>query len=260
MKRMERHCQSVLWTVLLFFYIPIIVLIVNSFNVSKFSGAWEGFTLKWYIMLFHDKGIWHAMLNTLKVAFGSTAVSVILGTTAALALHKWKGKIQLFHYGLIYTHLVLPDILMGISLLLFFIALGMQQGLFTVFLAHTTFCLSYVAMAVLGRLQDFDNSYLEAARDLGANTWTTFWRVQFPLILPGIIAGGLLAFTLSIDDFVITFFVSGPGSDTLPVKIYGMIKRSPRLPMINALSTLMLIVTVLSVIASRKLQNHQEKN
>ena len=259
MKRMERHCQNVLWTVLLFFYIPIIVLIVNSFNVSKFSGAWEGFTLKWYIMLFHDKGIWHAMLNTLKVAFGSTAVSVILGTTAALALHKWKGKIQLFHYGLIYTHLVLPDILMGISLLLFFIALGMQQGLFTVFLAHTTFCLSYVAMAVLGRLQDFDNSYLEAARDLGANTWTTFWRVQFPLILPGIIAGGLLAFTLSIDDFVITFFVSGPGSDTLPVKIYGMIKRSPRLPMINALSTLMLIVTVLSVIASRKLQNHQEK-
>ena len=260
MKRMERHCQSVLWTVLLFFYIPIIVLIVNSFNVSKFSGAWEGFTLKWYIMLFHDKGIWHAMLNTLKVAFGSTAVSVILGTTAALALHKWKGKIQLFHYGLIYTHLVLPDILMGISLLLFFIAIGLQQGLFTVFLAHTTFCLSYVAMAVLGRLQDFDNSYLEAARDLGANTWTTFWRVQFPLILPGIIAGGLLAFTLSIDDFVITFFVSGPGSDTLPVKIYGMIKRSPRLPMINALSTLMLIVTVLSVIASRKLQNHQEKN
>ena len=259
MKRMERHCQNVLWTVLLFFYIPIIVLIVNSFNVSKFSGAWEGFTLKWYIMLFHDKGIWHAMLNTLKVAFGSTAVSVILGTTAALALHKWKGKIQLFHYGLIYTHLVLPDILMGISLLLFFIALGMQQGLFTVFLAHTTFCLSYVAMAVLGRLQDFDNSYLEAARDLGANTWTTFWRVQFPLILPGIIAGGLLAFTLSIDDFVITFFVSGPGSDTLPVKIYGMIKRSPRLPMINALSTLMLIVTVLSVVASRKLQNHQEK-
>ena len=260
MKRMERQCQNVLWTVLLFFYIPIIVLIVNSFNVSKFSGAWEGFTLKWYIMLFHDKGIWHAMLNTLKVAFGSTAVSVVLGTTAALALHKWKGKIQLFHYGLIYTHLVLPDILMGISLLLFFIAIGLQQGLFTVFLAHTTFCLSYVAMAVLGRLQDFDNSYIEAARDLGANTWTTFWRVQFPLILPGIIAGGLLAFTLSIDDFVITFFVSGPGSDTLPVKIYGMIKRSPRLPMINALSTLMLIVTVLSVIASRKLQNHQEKN
>ena len=259
MKRMDRHCNIVLWTVMLFFYIPIAVLVVNSFNHSRFSGAWEGFTFKWYAMLFQDRDLWQALLNTLKVAFGSTAVSVVLGTTAALALHRWKGRIQTFHYGLIYTHLVLPDILMGISLLLFFIAVGLKQSLFTVFLAHTTFCLSYVAMAVLGRLQDFDSNLLEAARDLGANTWTAFWRVQFPLLLPGIVAGGLLAFTLSIDDFVITFFVSGPGSDTLPVKIYGMIKRSPRLPMINALSTLMLIVTTLAVVASRMLQARREK-
>ncbi len=260
MRKMERHSRSVLWSVMLFFYIPIVVLIVNSFNASKFSGAWEGFTFKWYIILFNDREIWHAMLNTIKVALASTALSVVLGTTAALALNRWKGKIQLFHYGLIYTHLVLPDILMGISMLLFFIAIGMKQSLYTVFLAHTTFCLSYVAMAVLGRLQDFDSSYIEAARDLGANVWTTFWRVQFPLMLPGIVAGGLLAFTLSIDDFVITFFVSGPGSDTLPVKIYGMIKRSPRLPMINALSTLMLLVTVLTVIASRMLQHRHERD
>lgn len=259
MRRMEHHCRNVLWIVLLFFYIPIVVLIVNSFNQSKFSGAWEGFTLKWYVMLFNDQAIWHAMLNTLKVALASTGLSVVLGTTAALALHRWQGKIQLFHYGLIYTHLVLPDILMGISLMLFFIAVGFPRSLFTVFLAHTTFCLSYVAMAVLGRLQDFDKNLLEAARDLGADTWTTFWRVQFPLILPGIVAGGLLAFTLSIDDFVITFFVSGPGADTLPVKIYGMIKRSPRLPMINALSTLMLLVTLLTVVASRMLQNHKDQ-
>ena len=196
MKRMDRHCNIVLWTVMLFFYIPIAVLVVNSFNQSKFSGAWEGFTFKWYAMLFEDRDLWQALLNTLKVAFGSTAVSVVLGTTAALALHRWKGRIQTFHYGLIYTHLVLPDILMGISLLLFFIAIGLDQSLFTVFLAHTTFCLSYVAMAVLGRLQDFDSNLLEAARDLGANTWTAFWRVQFPLLLPGIVAGGLLAYAL----------------------------------------------------------------
>lgn len=259
MKRMEKHCRNVLVIVLLFFYIPIIILVVNSFNASRFGGTWKGFTLGWYEMLFRDRAIWHAMLNTIKVAVASTLVSVVLGTTAALALHKWKGKMQLFHYGLIYTHLVLPDILMGISLLLFFIAIGMEPSLFTVFLAHTTFCISYVAMAVLGRLQDFDNNLVEAAHDLGANTWTTFWRVQFPLILPGIIAGGLLAFTLSIDDFVITFFVSGKGSDTLPVKIYGMIKRSPNLPMINALSTLMLVFTALSVVASRMLQRNRKQ-
>ncbi len=193
----------------------------------------------------------------MQVAVGATFAAVVLGTLAALALSKWKGRIQSAHYGLLYTHLVLPDILMGISLLLFFISIGLEQGLFTVFLAHTTFCVSYVAMAVLGRLEDFDNNLLEAARDLGANPWQTFWKVQFPLLLPGIVAGGLLAFTLSIDDFVITFFVTGTGSDTLPVKIYGMIKRSPNLPEINALSTLMMCVTILAVVASRMMQGRK---
>ena len=258
MKAMEKPCRVVLWIVLLFFYIPIIILIVNSFNASRFGGSWKGFTLGWYKMLFEDRVIWRSLLNTLKIAFASTAISTILGTTAALSLHKWKGKLQTAHYGLIYTHLVLPDILMGISLMLFFIAVGLEQSLFTIILAHTTFCLSYVAMSVLGRLQDLDNNLIEAAKDLGANTWTTFWRVQFPLVLPGIIAGGLLAFTLSIDDFVITFFVAGPGSGTLPVEIYGMIKRSPNLPIINALSTLMLVFTALSVVISRMLQKRRK--
>ena len=208
-------------------------------------------------MLFNDRNIWHALGNTMQVAVGATFAAVVLGTLAALALSKWKGRIQSAHYGLLYTHLVLPDILMGISLLLFFISIGLKQGLFTVFLAHTTFCVSYVAMAVLGRLEDFDNNLLEAARDLGANPWQTFWKVQFPLLLPGIVAGGLLSFTLSIDDFVITFFVSGTGSDTLPVKIYGMIKRSPNLPEINALSTLMMCVTILAVVASRMMQGRK---
>ncbi len=256
---MEKPCRAVLWIVLLFFYIPIIILIINSFNVSRFGGSWKGFTFGWYRMLFEDRVIWRAVLNTLKIAFASTAISTILGTTAALALHKWKkSKIQVAHYGLIYTHLVLPDILMGISLMLFFIAVGLSQSLFTIILAHTTFCLSYVTMSVLGSLQDFDNNLIEAAKDLGANTWTTFWRVQFPLILPGIIAGGLLAFTLSIDDFVITFFVAGSGSGTLPVEIYGMIKRSPNMPMINALSTLMLVFTALSVVISRMMQKRRK--
>lgn len=254
MKRMERRSQVTFWSVLLFFYVPIVVLIVNSFNSSRFSGAWEGFTLKWYKILFNDRAIWHALGNTMQVAVSATLTAVILGTLAALALSRYKGKIQSAHYGLLYTHLVLPDILMGISLLLFFISIGLQQSLFTVYLAHTTFCVSYVAMAVLGRLEDFDGALLEASRDLGASPWQTFWKVQFPLLLPGIVAGALLSFTLSIDDFVITFFVSGAGSDTLPVKIYGMIKRSPKLPEINALSTLMMFVTILAVVASRMMQ------
>ncbi|MGN0845095.1 MAG: ABC transporter permease, partial [Kiritimatiellia bacterium] len=133
-------------------------------------------------------------------------------------------------------------------------SIGLDQNLFTVYLAHTTFCISYVAMAVLGRLEDFDRSVIEASHDLGASHWQTFWKVQFPLLLPGIVAGGLLAFTLSIDDFVITFFISGAGSSTLPVQIYGMIKRSPKLPEINALSTLMMCVTMLAVVASRMMQ------
>ena len=257
MKRLQRRSMAAFWTVLLFFYVPIVVLVVNSFNASRFSGAWQGFTFKWYQLLFNDRNIWHALGNTMQVAVGATFAAVVLGTLAALALSKWKGRIQSAHYGLLYTHLVLPDILMGISLLLFFISIGLRQGLFTVFLAHTTFCVSYVAMAVLGRLEDFDNNLLEAARDLGANPWQTFWKVQFPLLLPGIVAGGLLSFTLSIDDFVITFFVSGTGSDTLPVKIYGMIKRSPNLPEINALSTLMMCVTILAVVASRMMQGRK---
>jgi len=145
-----------------------------------------------------------------------------------------------------------PEILMGISLLLFFAAAGMELGLFSIFLSHVTFCISYVALVILGRLQDFDFSIIEAAQDLGANWWTTTWKVLIPLLAPGIIAGGLLAFTLSIDDFVITFFVAGPGSTTLPIRIYSMIKHgSP--PLINALSSILLVVTFVAVWLSQRL-------
>jgi spermidine/putrescine transport system permease protein len=141
---------------------------------------------------------------------------------------------------------------MGISLLLFFVATGIDLGLVTVFLAHVTFCTSFVALVVLGRLQDFDESIIEAARDLGAGWWTVTWRVLLPLLAPGIAAGALLAFTLSIDDFVVTFFVAGPGATTLPIRIYGMIKHGS-LPLINALSTVLLVVTFGAVWLSQRL-------
>jgi len=237
---------------LLFLYLPIAILIVNSFNGSRFGSVWGGFSLRWYEQLFRNRPIWFALRNTLLIGASSTLLSMVLGTLAAWSLNRYRSRLQNVHYALIYTPLVVPDILIGISLLLFFVALRVPLGLSTIFIAHTTFCISYVAMVVLARLQDFDFSVIEAAQDLGANWRTIVLRILLPQLAPGILAGGMLAFTLSIDDFVITFFVAGPGSTTLPVQIYSMIKHgSP--PMINALSTILLCLTFLIVAISRKL-------
>ena len=238
--------------VLAFFYLPVVALVANSFNRSRFGGSWEGFTLDWYVRLYGQREIWSALSNTLVIAVVATAVSTVLGTTAALALHRYRGRLQKLHYLLVYTPLVIPEILMGIGLLLFFVTVGLRLGLLTVALSHVTFCISYVAFVVLGRLHDFDWGLVEAAQDLGATPWVAFRSVVLPNLAPGIAAGALLAFTLSIDDFVITFFTSGPGSTTLPVRIYSMIKHgSPAL--INALSTLLLLVTFTTVWLSQRL-------
>lgn len=250
---MKRSHLPAITTVLtlLFFYLPIVILVINSFNEHKYGGAWSGFTLKWYARLLEDEAIWHALRNSLIVATVSTVVSTSLGTLTAGALHRYSSRLQRAHYGLVYMPLILPDILMGMSLLLFFVAIGFQLGLASICIAHITFCISYVAMVVLARLQDFDFSMIEAAQDLGANTWTALTRVMLPALAPGIAAGALLAFTLSIDDFVITFFVAGPGSSTLPVHIYSMMKHSRFMPVINALSTLLLLTTFVAVGASQ---------
>jgi len=251
MKR-SRLPLVVLAAVLAFFYLPILVLVVNSFNAARFGGSWGGFSLIWYRRLLRQREIWQALENSLLIAVGATAVSAVVGTTAAIALHRYATRLQRLHYSLIYTPLVIPEILMGMSLLLFFVALGLELGRWTIFLAHVTFCISYVAMVVLARLQDFDFALIEAARDLGASAWVAARRVLLPLLAPGIVAGGLLAFTLSVDDFVVTFFVAGPGATTLPIRIYSMIKHgSP--PLINALSTLLLAVTFAAVSVSQRL-------
>lgn len=242
--------------VLLFFYTPILLLAVQSFNASRFGGSWGGFSLVWYEALFEHRGIWHAARNTLIVALVSTCLSMLLGTIAGWTLHRYMGRLRKLHQGVIYAPLMVPDVLMGISLLLLFVNLQMPLGLTTIILAHTTFCVSYVALVVLGRLQDFDESLIEAARDLGAGWGTIARRILLPLLGPGIAAGGLLAFTLSIDDFVITFFVSGPGSTTLPVQIYSMMRHgNPTL--INALSVIFMTVTFALVICSQFLLRRQ---
>lgn len=259
MKR-SMFATVVLTLVMVFLYLPIVVLVGNSFNLSKFGGEWTGFTFQWYQTLFsrQNLAIWQAFERSLLIAATATVVSCVLGTSAAIALHRWRDRLQAFHYGLIYTPLVMPEILMGISLLMMFTAIGVGCGMATIFIAHVTFCLSYVTMTVLARLQDFDESLIEAAYDLGASPWYAFFKVELPILLPGIVAGGLLAFTLSIDDFVITFFVTGPGADTLPLKIYSMIKHSRQMPVINSLATLMLAFTCLLVGLSRMLANRRQ--
>ena len=232
----------------LFCYLPLVALVLNSFNASRFGTTWRGWSLDWYRLLFSDRSsdIWEALQRTLVIASVASLAAMLFGTLAALAIHRYRSGLQRVHLGLVYLPTVVPDILIGISLLLVFVAAGLQLSMVTIVLAHVTFCISYVALVVLGRLQDFDDSVIDAARDLGAGWVQTFVRVVFPMLAPGIVAGGLLAFTLSVDDFVITFFTAGPGNTTLPVKIYSMTKHTKEMPVINALSTLMIVVTFVS--------------
>ncbi len=237
--------------VLLFFFAPLVLLVVNSFNASRFGGEWDGFTWAWYEKLWAANEVWEAMGVTLKIAVTASLAAMLLGTLAAYALHRYRSWLQDVHQTLVTVPLVMPDILMGMSLLALFVVLGVETGMLTIWIAHVTFCVSFVTMVVLGRLQDFDFTLLDAARDLGATPSQAIRKVLVPLLMPGILAGGLLAFTLSIDDYVITFFVSGPGTTTLPLRVASMMK-GRNLPMINALSTLMIAGTfVLAAVAFR---------
>jgi spermidine/putrescine transport system permease protein len=244
----------VLAMVLAFLYVPILLVVVygfipNGISMSFFdsAGRFSGFTGKWYAMIFTGNMRLDALMQSfwlsLAIAGLATLVSCAIGTTAALALHKWKGRLQALHHALVYTPLVMPDILIGISLLMLFVACSVDCGFGTILIAHVTFCVSYVVMTILARLQDFDDRLIEAAYDLGAGPWYTFFHVQLPILLPGIVAGGLLAFTLSIDDVVITSFVNGAGTNTFPTYVSSMTKHSRNLPAVFALSTLMLLFT-----------------
>lgn len=255
----SRVPSLVLALVLVFLYLPILLLVVNSFNEARYSSTWGGFTLKWYAALFErgNRDLWEAARRTLAIAVASSGISMVLGTLSACALHWYRSRLQQINHGVLYLPIVIPDLLMGISLLLFFVALGVTLGTGTILIAHITFCASFVTVVVLGRLQGFDENVIAAARDLGASKWVIIRRIILPLLAPGIVAGGLLAFTLSVDDYVITFFVTGPGSTTLPLKIYSMVKHSKDLPVINAISTLFLVLTFLIVWLSQRLSEHQ---
>ena len=252
-----------------FLYLPIFILIIYSFNASRFNAVWQGFTLDWYRSLLEgvtdgkaqisDVMIWDALQNSLVVAAISTLVATLFGTMVALALERFRFPGRSILDALLLLPIIIPDITMGISLLVFFglafqllqnlLGIRLVLGLPTVIIAHVAFNISFVAVTVRGRIAELDPALEEAALDLGANELRTLWRVILPLIWPGIFSGALLAFTLSLDDFVITFFTAGVGSTTLPLFVYGMIRFSVT-PAINAISTLMLLASLLLVVSS----------
>jgi len=242
-----------LWTATLatyaFLYMPLAVVVLFSFNDSELNASWVGFTTRWYGKLLGDAGMLQAAANSLLIAIISSTIATVLGTMGGIALHRWRPRFLPF---LVLTPVAMPEILLGVSLLLFFRqVLDLTLGLFSILVAHITFSIGFVATIVRARLAGMDESIFEAARDLGATPWRTFTRVTFPLIVPGIVAGFLMSFTLSIDDFVITFFVAGVGVTTLPLQIYSMIKVAVT-PEVNAISTLLMALTLtLIALASR---------
>ncbi|MCG9064483.1 ABC transporter permease [Laribacter hongkongensis] len=232
----------------LFLYLPLVIVVVYSFNDSRLNAEWVGFTTKWYVKLFNNDEMITAAVNSLIIGVTSSVIATVLGTLAGIALHRFKLKFLPF---LVLTPIAIPEILMGVSLLIFFVMINLTLGMVSIILAHVAFCIGFVAIVVRARMQGMDDSLVEAARDLGATPWQAFRLVILPQILPGIMAGALMAFTLSIDDFVITFFTAGVGASTLPLQIYSMIKIAVT-PEVNAVSSLLMLLTLcLILIASR---------
>jgi len=231
-----------------FLYIPLVVVVIFSFNDSKLNAEWVGFTLDWYRKLLANDEMLKAAVNSLIIAFAAAGLSTVLGTMAGIAMHRYRSRLLPF---LTLTPVAMPEILLGVSLLIFFISTFGEESLslLTVIVAHTTFCIGFVAIIVRARLSGMDESIFEAARDLGATPWQSFRLVTLPLIMPGVIAGTLMAFTLSIDDFVITFFTAGAGVPTLPLTIYTMIKIAVT-PEVNALSTLLMLLTLTMIVVA----------
>jgi spermidine/putrescine transport system permease protein len=241
-----------------FLYLPLAVIVVGSFNAAPRADAWRGFTLRWYEALMHNEAALDASRTTLLLALGSTAIATVVGTLAALGLSSPVFRGRRFVEAGMLVPVIIPDIVMAVAVMLFFQQARehlhiLEPGLLTMTLAHVTFQIPFVALIVRARLAGFDHTLEEAALDLGATRWQTFWRIKFPLLWPGILAGALLAFTLSLDDFVVSFFTTGPGATTLPILIYSSVKRGIT-PEINALSTIFVVCAVIATISLAALQ------
>lgn len=232
-----------------FLYAPLVIVVAYSFNDSRLNAQWVGFTLDWYDRLFHDEKMLIGARNSLFIGLTASAVSTVLGTMAGFAMYRYKARLLQL---LVLAPIAIPEILMGVSLLIFFVLAGVTLGLTSIVLSHIAFCIGFVAIVVRARLAGMDESLTEAARDLGATPWRAFRLVTLPLIMPGVVAGALMAFTLSIDDFVITFFTAGIGASTLPLQIYTMVKISVT-PEVNAVSTLLMLLTLALILIATRL-------
>jgi len=244
--------QTILVIALIFLFLPLVVLVIYSFNGST-SMNWTGFSLRWYQRLLSERGLWTAVRNSLVIAVSSAVTATVIGTIGAIGVSWYKFKTRSYVQTISFLPMILPEIIIGVSLAIFFAGIGIQLGLFTIYIAHTTFNIPFVFLMVMARLEEFDFSIIEAAADLGATERQTLLKVTLPICMPGIISGFLTAITLSLEDFVITFFVSGPGSSTLPVFIYSAITRKGGItPLISALSVVMILGTVVLCILLRK--------
>ena len=241
----------VLALTLIFLFLPLVVIAVYSFNPGKGSEI-TGFSLIWYEkLLFDSRELWVALENSFIIALSSAALSTVLGTLAAIGINWYKFRGKIYIQTISFLPMVLPEVIIGVSMLIFFSGIGMKLGMMTIFIAHTTFCLPFVFLMVLARLDEFDFSIIEAAHDLGATERQTMVKVIIPAIMPGIFSGFLMAVTMSLEDFVITFFVSGPGSTTLPLYVYSMIRFGVS-PVINSLSVVMILITCTIAFLCRK--------
>ena len=241
-----------------FLSLPIVLLIVFSFNESKLVTVWGGFSTKWYGSLFNNQGLMDAAWVTARVGVISATVATVLGTMAALTLTRYtRFRGRILFSGMVFAPLVMPEVVTGLSLLLLFVAIGLDRGFLTVTLAHITFSMCFVAVVVQSRLVSFDRSLEEAAMDLGAPPVKTFFQITLPVIAPAIVSGWMLAFTLSLDDLVIASFASGPGATTLPMKIYSQVRLGVT-PEINAACTLMIAVVAVGVIAASLVNKRRE--
>jgi spermidine/putrescine transport system permease protein len=251
-RRQFSFSQTVFIVTIVFLFLPLLVLILYSFNDS--SGMnWTGFSLRWYRRMVSSRELWRAVANSLIVALSSAATATVLGTIGAIGVNWYRFKLRSYIQTISFLPMILPEIIIGVSLSIFFAGIGIPLGLFTIYVAHTTFNLPFVFLMVMARLDEFDFSIIEAARDLGASERQTLFRVTVPICMPGILSGLLTAITLSLEDFVITFFVAGPGSSTLPVFIYSAItRRGGVTPVISALSVVMILGTVALCVTLRK--------
>ena len=254
--------------VYVFFYVPVVVLVLFSFNQARTGGRWAGFTTEWYSALADNDRLITATWNSLFIAIVSTAIAVVLGTMLSLALDRRVFRGRTAAQQVVYLPVIAPEIVTGVALLAFFsLTLGrlndvlgrdaqdaIRMGRPTIIIAHVAFCTAFVALVVRASLRTLDPSLEEAAQDLGANAWTTFWKVTLPAIMPGVLGGALLAFTLSLDNFVITFFVSGPGATTLPIEVFGQLRRTIS-PQVNAISTLIFGVSTLLLTGALTIQS-----